>query len=449
VSEEKVHQTEPLQCWQEAKYLRKKYYEDFLKAKEMGGLRVSGSAIMFYCVPEGLGDDVYYLTGEPYAAGVANHTEFSDRCLEAVERAGIAHDLCSYLRNYWGSMILDKYLLADGTIVDGWPKPDFYWSAHICCSHAKWYQFCSEYEGGVPFYGIDRGMSYSPGNPKAKDYWIDYIVEQLNDGIDWMVKVTGREYNDELLIEAAKNEVRSNSLWPEICMLQQAVPAPMDEKTMFSLYLFNSMCPQKKEIVDFYERVRDEVADRVKRGIGAAPVEKLRIMTDSQPPWSFLGVWRYLEKEYGVVSMGSLYTFMLQTMWEQDEDGNFIPARTLDKMGIEPKNREEALRAIAERRINADIAVVTLGGRIDRKNEIMTKMAKDWHINAAIIHLNRGCEGSAFGQMENRLALMDAGIPVLTYEGSMGDARDFDLPRTVARIDAWLEGMGIKRLKAS
>ena len=145
--------------------------------------------------------------------------------------------------------------------------------------------------------------------------------------------------------------------------------------------------------------------------------------------------------------MGSLYTFMLQSMWEEEEDGTLIPARTFDEMGVKITNREEALQATAERRANADVAVCTLGGRIDRKSDLMNKIAKQWQINAAIIHLNRGCEGSAYGQMENRLALMDEGIPVLTYEGSMGDARDFDLPRTRARIDAWLEGMGVKKLK--
>lgn len=71
MAEEKRYKTEPLQCWAEAKYLRKKCYEDFLKAKEMGGIRVSGSAIMFFSIPAGLGRDVHFLAGEPYAAGVA------------------------------------------------------------------------------------------------------------------------------------------------------------------------------------------------------------------------------------------------------------------------------------------------------------------------------------------------------------------------------------------
>ena len=104
VTEGKRYPTEPLKCWDEAKYLRKKYYEDYLRAPETGGLRVSGSATMFFSIPAGLGRDVYYLTGEPYAASVASRQDFCATCLESVERAGIARDLCSYMRDYWGSL---------------------------------------------------------------------------------------------------------------------------------------------------------------------------------------------------------------------------------------------------------------------------------------------------------------------------------------------------------
>ena len=38
-------------------------------------------------------------------------------------------------------------------------------------------------------------------------------------------------------------------------------------------------------------------------------------MSDTQPPWGFLKVFRYLE-EYGAVSVGSLYTFGLEGIWE-------------------------------------------------------------------------------------------------------------------------------------
>jgi benzoyl-CoA reductase subunit B len=444
VTEGKRYPTEPLKCWDEAKYLRKKYYEDYLKAPETGGLRVSGSATMFFCIPAGLGEDVYYLTGEPYAASVASREDFCATCLESVERAGIARDLCSYMRDYWGSLLVDKYILADGTILDGWPKPDFQFSSHFCCTHAKWYQYAGELEGNIPTYVIDNALGYHRRLSKERE--IDYFVEQIADSIEWMEKVTGREYNDELLIEAVENEIRSETLWPEIMMYQQTIPAPLEEKTMFSLYLFNSLCPHKKEIVDFYERLLDEVKDRVKRGIAAAPIENFRLFTDSQPPWAFLQLWRYLQNKFGVVSVGNPYLFWLQTLWEEGEDGKLMPARNLKQMGVKPKNREEAIRAYAERRVNGYRIGLATFVTPHIKSEMMKEYVKDWHVDGVLIHLNRGCEGSALGQMENRLALLEANIPVLTYEGSVGDFRDFDLARTSARIDAWFEGLGIKQL---
>jgi benzoyl-CoA reductase subunit B len=444
VAESKKYPTELLKCWDEAKYLRKKYYEDYLHAHEKGGLRVSGSATMFYAVPAGLGEDVYTLTGEPYAASVASREDFCAVSLAAVERAGIARDLCSYLRDYWGSLIINKYILADGTVLEGWPKPDFHFSSHFCCSHAKWYQYAGEMEGGVPMHVLDIGLGYHRKDTKERE--INYLVDQINSAIEWMEKVTGREYDDELFIRCAENEIRSMSLWPKIMMYQKVIPAPLEEKTMFSLYLFNSTHPHKEEVVNFYENLLEEVQDRVKRGIAAAPYENFRLFTDSQPPWAFLQLWRYLQSKYGVVSVGNPYLFGLQTIWEEDENGKLIPGRDFKEMGYSPRSREEAIRCYAERRINGFRIGLSAFVTPHMKSDKFREYIEEWHADGVRIHLNRGCEGAALGQMENRLALVEAGIPVLTYEGSVGDFRDFDLARTSARIDAWFEGMGIQKI---
>ena len=97
-------------------------------------------------------------------------------------------------------------------------------------------------------------------------------------------RVTGRNFNDELFIECLNNEIESGSSWAEVCTYNQAIPAPLDEKSMYTLYVFNTMCPHWKESVDFYRELRDESIDRVNRGIAAAPIERYRFITDSQPP---------------------------------------------------------------------------------------------------------------------------------------------------------------------
>ena len=64
---ERKYKTEPLKCWEEAKALRKKYYDDVLKAREGGGLLISGSATLYYSLPAGLGDDVCLYGAALYA----------------------------------------------------------------------------------------------------------------------------------------------------------------------------------------------------------------------------------------------------------------------------------------------------------------------------------------------------------------------------------------------
>jgi len=41
--------------------------------------------------------------------------------------------------------------------------------------------------------------------------------------------------------------------------------------------------------------------------------------------------------------------------------------------------------------------------------------------------------------------LIEAGFPVMTFEGNMGDEREFDLGRTRTRIDTFMETLGRKR----
>ena len=437
----KEYPTEPLKSWNDAKGLRSKFYQAYVDAHDKGGIRYAGSTIGFHSIMRGFGKDVYNLAGEPYGATTAFFKDFSIQCEEACEKAGISRDLCSYMRNYWGSVIMNKMVLPDGTVLDKFPKPDVLLTSHICCSHAKWYQYVSELENGIPLFAVDLGPR--AGTIITKEA-IDYWTAQLLEAIEFMEKKLGRKFSDELFIESINNELTSYSVWADICTYNQTIPAPLDEKSMFSLYVFNTMCPHWEETVDFYYKLREEVRDRVNRGIAAVPNERFRIITDSQPPWGFLSIFRYMEKEYGVVSVGSVYSTGFAS-WDFDDEGKFIALKTPRDKGIELKDREQAARIYAEYKMHG--WDMMLGwSNCHLKSDFMLRMVKQWKANAVVIHLNRGCEGVAVGQMENKIALTEAGFPVLTYEGNMGDNRDFDFGRTVSRIDAFFENMGLRKL---
>ncbi len=434
---ETKYPTESLKCWNSAKTLRENYYKDFAEAHDKGGLRWAGGAWSFDAIPAGLGDDVYSLTGEPYGATVAFNDKLAVECHEATEAKGFARDLCSYMRNYWGSILINKY--AWPQFSEEFPKPDFIWQDHICCSHAKWYQVASELEGGIPSFCID--VSVGPYEERT-EHKINYIVGQMHDGIKWLEKVTGRDYDDELLIKAVKNEFRTCHYWSAICELNKSIPAPLDEKSMYSLYVLGTLRKSAQWTADFYEKeLYPEVKERVERGIAAVGNEKCRIMTDTQPPWAFLRIFRYLE-QYGCVSIGSLYTFGLIGLWEDNEDGTWGPKSIPD---IEINNRDEALRALADWNLSKPEWQHFYHPKL--KSDMMIRIAKEWKLDGVLLHFNRGCEGLSLGIAENRLAIQKAGIPTMPFEGNMGDEREFDLERTMKRVDAFMESIGMEKMK--
>lgn len=432
-----TYKTEQLKCWNKAKELRMDFYKNYANAHDKGGLRWAGGAWSFGAIPAGLGNDIFPITGEPYAAGIAFNKEFSLRCLEASEKKGYARDLCSYMRTYWGSIILDEYLYGGK-----FPKPDFMWQDHICCSHAKWYQVANELEGGgIPTHIIDVAVGPYRDVTEGR---IDYILSQMHEGIEWLEKVTGREYNDNLLIEAVHNECRATSVWAEVCQLNKAVPAPLDEKSMYSLYVLGTLEKHSKSVADFYEELRDEVKYRVENQISATPHERCRLMSDTQPPWGFLNVFRYLEG-FGAVSIGSLYTFGLIGVWEDKPDGSWGPRTTPKQKGIKIETRDQALRILADWNLSKPEWQHFYSPHI--KSDMMIRIAKEWKLDGILLHYNRGCEGLSLGIAENRLALIDAGYPVMTFEGNMGDEREFDEAKTMGRIDSFMETLGMKEIK--
>jgi len=422
---------EPLKAWKRAKEIRTDFYKNYAQAHEKGALRVAGGAWTFDAVPAGLDGQVHFLTSEPYGASLANNKELSLRCLEAAEKYGYARDLCAYMRNYWGSILIDEYAFGGP-----FPRPDIIWQDHICCSHAKWYQVVNELEGGdIPFYCVDMGAS---SFDKKNDNAINYLVGQLEDGIEFLEKASGRKFNDEKFRQAVWNDVESTHWWAKCCELNKNIPAVMEEKTMYSLYVLGTLEKSSKDVADFYKNeLYPELEDRVKRGVAAIPNEKVRVMSDTQPPWSFLSIFRYMES-LGCVSIGSLYTFGLIGMWIM-QDGHLV-ARPLPKK--KPANRQEALRMLADWHMSKPEYQHFYHTKL--KSDMMVSIARDWKLDGVMLHYNRGCEGLSVGIAGNRLALLDAGFPVMTFEGNMGDEREFDEVKTKARIDAFMETLGAK-----
>ena len=427
---QKIYKTKPLECWQKAKELRQKHYQDIMTAKERGKFLVTGSAppLPLTC---GITDIVFF-GGEPWGATIAHVPELSTQCLDAAEAKGFARDLCSYCRNYLGSMFLDRSPF--GTF----PKPDFCFTRHGCETHSKWYQLVQEYFD-IPSFVIDVPIGSPIERMKPR---IEYMTAQCHEYVEWLEKTTNRRFDDERMIAAIRNDWNATKLWGEIALLNAAIPAPLDQRLIYTLYVIGILQRYEKETVKFYEMLRDEVKDRVANQIGILATERCRVMHDSQPPWSSLRLFKHLE-EYGAVCIGSQYSLMLGGAYEE-QDGNLVPARTPDDNGVIIESRDQAIRSMVEWYLKQSSFYITHSPTLRIHDTL--QMVRQLKADGMIIHLNRGCEGAAYGQMELRLSLLRAGIPVVTYEGNMADKREYDEAEALNRIDALMESMGLKKL---
>ncbi|MFQ5827131.1 MAG: 2-hydroxyacyl-CoA dehydratase, partial [Dehalococcoidia bacterium] len=406
--------------------------KSIMTAKEEGKLLVMVDSGSFIELPAGLGDYVAF-QGHPYAASVGGDPEFSQKCVEAAESRGFARDMCAYTRNFWGSMFLNRYYYGGE-----FPKGDFAIWRSACESEGKFYQLVRDYMD-IPGFALDFPLL--PDQEKNEDV-LDYVAEQLADCIKWMEKVTDRKYDDEKLLQAAQNHFESTRTWAEICTLNRTIPAPLDQKTIYTLYFPSVALRHQSETVQFYKELRDEVKDRVAKGIAALPVEQCRLWDDGIPPWYFLRLYRYLE-QYGAVVLGSQYTYALHGAWEDYADGSWGPARLPQERDMPLKTRGNILKAIAlwyeEKPMLRAMALPEI------KSRQLLRIAQEWHVAVVMMHSNRGCPGLSFGQMENRLALQAAGIPVIDYEGNAADKRELSEAQVLDRLDGFMESLGIRK----
>lgn len=430
------YKSAPLKSWGRAKELRLHHYKEIGEAQGKGQLLVGGSVQAFPSLIAGFGNFAH-LAGEAYGAAIASDPDFSLRCNEAVEARGYARDLCSYMRNYWGSMFLDQYSFGGK-----FPKPNFILHLHFCDSHGKWYQVVGDYLG-IPCKVIEF-----PTGPwgQREDLKIEYLATQFSESLEWMEKLLGRPSDDQLMIEAMKNEFLSHSLWGEIFLLNQAIPAPLDHKAMPTLHVVSVIMRHKKESVDFYRGLLEEVKERVANKIAALPTERLRLLHDGQPPWSLLEIFRYMEK-FGAVVVGSHYLLYLAGTLKEREDGLLVRRETPQELGVSMRNREEALRVYAQWVLYKNMWSRAICLPPQERGDQVMKLVRQWHCDGVIIHLNRGCENMSYGCMENKLSLAEKGIPTMTYEGNQADAREMDPTQALNRVDAFMESFGLSKIE--
>jgi benzoyl-CoA reductase subunit B len=430
------YKTEPLDCYLKAKELRTGHFQDVMSAKEKGKLLISGSVtIGGFEIPAGLGDVVCF-ADDSYAVNIAADPDFSTEASAAAEGRGFSREICGYTLNYIGSMFLNRFLFGGE-----FPKPDLIFTAQNCDARGKWSQIVADHLG-VPLFIFETPCGRAGEGMSQR---IEYLAAQLHEGIEWMERITGREYDDEKLIEATRNFFRSAKLWGEICLLNRAIPAPIDARALIAFLPAIVWRRHEKIGVEFLEILRDELRCRIDKGIAASAVERCRLMIDNPPPYAALSLLHRMQARYGVVSLGTLVYSGIYGELEVTENGNLVVRKTPEERGLVLSTREGAVRALAE-----SIAGGWLDQRIAYPTDIDASyiaLTRYLRADAVLLDINRSCPANSASVPERKLAFMEAGFPVTIYESYGSRPRDIDLRAIEAVLERFLEGsIGLSKL---
>ena len=432
-----------LKVWSDFKNYQNKCYTDYLNNTSKG-LRCMGSTWSVLAPLKGLGEDIHLLGGEPHSASMAGTLpEEGRKNIAAAESAGLGFHSCSYLKLFVGEVVRDKIGITDGTVHDGYPRPDLIWTTHLCNLHSKWYQEVSRLLGGVPMYPIDMiGGGAAEQDPKI----VDYVCDQMEEGIAWLERITGRQFNDELFIKAARNEIRVLILWGNICALNMNSPAPLDERRFIALFPPAMVDRTTDEAAKLYEDLYAEVQHMVDTGQSVIPDQDYRIAyfglahTYGHPE-----IGRIL-KNAGAEIVASVYTFGTAGNFK-----GFDKDRKWSWEGIDPVWVDE-LDLSTRRKALTELAKIVLawptwqGVRSYWALEEMAKtMSEQFKADGLLLAPTRSCETDFRNGYIAMQRIFKNQLPTIEYDTETVDVRKMDIPGSKRKTELFVDLMKAHR----
>ncbi len=323
---------------------------------------------------------------------------------EAAEHKGYSRDLCSYALIDIGSSLTGKGPL--GKL----PKPDFLVCGNnICGTVMKWYELQAR-AFRVPIFFLDTPFVHD----EIQDHTLKYVQSQMKDYVTFLERQLKRPFSEEKLRKVSSRSFEAIQLWKEILALSKNRPAPIA-----SFDAFIHMAPivtlrGTRWAVWYYRKLKKEIEERVKRGVGAFAREEIRLIWDNIPIWYDIRNLSKILSSQGAVLVADTYT----SAW------------ALDHLDLtDPLNR-----------LAKAYAIIHLNLGLEHKIKKMTNLVEQYGAHGFIVHSNRSCKSYSLGQADLKREVSRAtGKPGLMIEADHTDSRSYAPKQVEKQIQIFLD----------
>ncbi len=283
--------------------------------------------------------------------------------------------------------------------------------SNICQTVIYWFRALADHFG-VPFVLIDTPFVYGDFRP----HHLQYVTDQLGELAEVAGKVSGAAASEEQTAAVVDQAWRASTLWGECLDLGRARPAPWTAFDHFVHLAPIVALRGSEECTAYYRELRDELADRVDRGIGGITDERHRLLWDNIAIWYKLRDLSKLFAEHGFAFVCATYSRAWSESWE----------------GFDPDHRTESTARM--------LSTVLLNRDLPNKLKIMKNLIRDFAVDGVVLHSDRSCKPYSVGQVDIKDTLArENGVKVVMLEADHADPRAYSAEQSENRLQAFME----------
>ncbi len=316
-----------------------------------------------------------------------------DEAFAAAKTAGFATELCSGHR------------LLNAQVIQGWlPRPAaFIWSNLVCDLTAKSGDFlATSYR--CPGLYLDRPYH---DNPESRQYFIN----ELKNMVQFLEGLTGKKMDYDHLSMVLENSRRSVEVFREICELRKSVPSPMRSHYLIEMILAQLILSGTPELVRFYEAVRDEMLEELRKPVQRS--EKYRLMNFFFYPSYLWKLLNTLESSYQAHIVAEPHL----SVWA---DADIDPHKPLESL---------AAKAFA----------LTDTGPLKPFVKQVLKIARDYRVDGALYWAHMGCRQTCATIKIIKDSLQNEGIPTLVIDCDLADSTCTSEEEIMNKVEQFFE----------
>ena len=346
------------------------------------------------------------------------------------EGEGFPTHLCGYARNCFGytSKMIELGDTPPEAPLGGMAKPTFMLSSGAFCdARYKWFQALRRY-WNVPLWVLEMPH---PGvneiaTEGALEYTIKYVVAELREFVAFLERRLGKKMDWDRLNELLDRQEKVFEVWGAANELRKSTPCPMHSRDFWTMMVPAYYMAEKKETIEAYQAVYDEVKARVDGGIGAVANEKYRLAFAELPPWHSLDFFNDLaERGWNFVT---------------ESPGYHPPPLSKTERVSDPLER--IARLIFEVFLGAMMGAGVEGERTAGGAQPYLTLARQYKVDGFLFHPLLSCRTASFYLTHAANVLLErVKVPSLAVQGDIVDLTVFDPARALSEAEAFEETM--------